>query len=601
MRFLFGEYSLDAITRELCRNATPVHVEPQVFDLLLHLICHRERVVSKDELLVAVWGKRIVSESTLTSRINAARRAIGDSGEQQHFIRTIARKGVRFVGGVREGAGAKAARASDRAATPLAAQAAEANASGQHVAVDPAATGNGPHIRFTHLPFADRTGAGLDDGATTQQDLGPADCAPVTTAALGTAAAAERVPPRSRWFAEPRGKPSVVVLPFHNLSGVPEQEYFSDGMTEDIMTVLSKHRTLLVIARNSAFAFRARGNDLRRIGIDLGADYVVDGSVRRIEQRVRITAHLIETEGGSLLWAERYDRNLEEIFDVQDEIATTIAARIEPGISAEESLRAARKPPQAWQAWDLFHLGMKRFYKFTADDNLEAQQLLRRAVAQDPQFAQAYASLSYAIVLGMLYFDVEPADERLDEAIALARTGVELDGQDALIRFAYGRALLARRAYDDALAQLVSALELNPALPVIYCGLGDSLAYEGRFGEAVPYFQKAISLSPHDPQRWAFYSYGALAYLLAREFEQAAAWAHNATLIPNCHYWAFAHRVAALGHLQQNAGLRTATAELLQHKPAFTCGFARQRLFYIKNADHLDLYIQGLRMAGIPE
>ena len=588
MRFLFGEYSLDAITRELCRNAMPVHVEPQVFDLLLHLICHRERVVSKDELLVAVWGKRIVSESTLTSRINAARRAIGDSGEQQHFIRTIARKGVRFVGGVSE-AGHEQARAPDRAVTLPTAQAAEVSTSGQRIALDQAAEGNGPGIRLTY----DWDGVRLDPG--------PAGYAPATTAALGAAAAGERIPPGTQWFAESRGKPSVAVLPFHNLSGAPEQEYFSDGMTEDIMTALSKHRTLLVIARNSAFAFRARDNDLRRIGINLGADYVVDGSVRRIEQRVRITAHLIETEGGSLLWAERYDRNLEEIFDVQDEIATTIAARIEPGISAEESLRAARKPPQAWQAWDLFHLGMKRFYKFTADDNLEAQRLLRRAVAQDPQFAQAYASLSYAIVLGMLYFDVEPADERLDEAIALARKGVELDGQDALIRFAYGRALLARRAYDDALAQLVAALELNPALPVIYCGLGDSLAYEGRFGEAVPYFQKAISLSPHDPQRWAFYSYGALAYLLAREFEQAAAWAHSATLIPNCHYWAFAHRVAALGHLKQDSGLRTATAELLQKKPAFTCGFARQRLFYIKNADHLDLYIQGLRMAGIPE
>jgi tetratricopeptide (TPR) repeat protein len=364
---------------------------------------------------------------------------------------------------------------------------------------------------------------------------------------------------------------------------------------------LSKHRSLLVIARNSAFAFKGRGSDVRRIGTELRADYIVEGSVRKIGQGLRITAHLIETDRGRLMWAEQYDRQLEDIFELQDEIARSIAARIEPGVGTAERLRAERKPPEALQAWDLFHLGTKHFYKFAAEDNREAQRLFRRAQALDPELAQAYAFLSYAIVLGMLYSDVEPDDGLLKEAEGLARKSVQLDDQDALIRFIHGRVLLARGAYGDALAELETAMELNPSLPAVYCGLGDTLAYEGRYGEAMRYFEKAISLSPYDPQRWAFHSYGALALLFAREFDQASEWAQRATRIPNCHYWPFAHRVAALGHLQRVEELGTAVAELLQRRPGFSCDFARKRLFYVKSPVQLNTYAEGLRKAGVPE
>jgi len=188
--------------------------------------------------------------------------------------------------------------------------------------------------------------------------------------------------------------------------------------------------------------------------------------------------------------------------------------------------------------------------------------------------------------------------EGREEAVALARRGVELDDQDALTRFGYGRALLARRAYADALAELQSALELNPNLAVVYCGLGDSLTYEGRFGDAIPFFEKAISLSPYDPQRWAFYSYRALAHLLAGEFDAALEWSTKATRVPNCHYWPFAHRVSALGHLDRTKLVADAKAELLQRQPKFSCDFAEQRLFYIKNRGHIERYLEGLRKAG---
>jgi TolB-like protein len=408
-------------------------------------------------------------------------------------------------------------------------------------------------------------------------------------------------PAAIRRLSEFRGKPTVAVMPFSNMSGDAEQEYFADGITEDIMTALSKHRSLLVIARNSTFAFKGHGADVRRIGTDLGADYIVEGSVRKMDRRVRITVQLIETEGGRHVWAERYDRDLEDIFEVQDDITATIAARIEPEVATAERLRAERKPPQSLHAWDFFHLGARHFYKSTSDDNLEAQRLFRRAIEIDPTLAAAYAWLSYAIVLSMVYFDADPDDERLSEAVAIAKQGVALDDQDALTHFSFGRALLARRAYGDALAELETAVELNPGLAMAYCGLGDSLAYEGRFPEAFPYFEKAINLGPYDPQRWAFYSYRALAHLCAREFERALEWAQKATRIPNCHYWPFAHRVSALGHLQQKDQQGTAIAELLGRKPEFSCRFARRRLFYVKNPAHLDVYVDGLRMAGMRE
>jgi tetratricopeptide (TPR) repeat protein len=357
----------------------------------------------------------------------------------------------------------------------------------------------------------------------------------------------------------------------------------------------------MVIARNSSFAFKGAGGDVRQVGLAFGSEYLVEGSVRKIGQRVRITTQLVEAEGGRQIWAERYDRALQELFTLQDEITTAIAARIEPEINAAERLRVERKAVPALHAWDFFRLGTKHFYKSTAADNLEAQRLFGRAIELDPNLAEAYGYLSYAIVLSMIYFEADPNEERLNDAVAIGKKGVELDDQDGLIRFMYGRALLATKAYGDALAELETAVELNPCLALSYCGLGDSLAYEGRISEAIPYFQRAIELSPYDPLRWAFYSYRALAHIFAREFELACEWAQKATRVPNAHYWAFAHRVSALGHLQRPGDLSTAVPELLQRKQDFSCSFARKRLFYVKNPDQLELYLEGLRKAGIAE
>jgi TolB-like protein len=407
--------------------------------------------------------------------------------------------------------------------------------------------------------------------------------------------------PTGRLGQERGGKATIAVLPFENTSGDPEKDYFSDAITQEIITALSKHRTLLVIARGPSFAFKGRRTDVRSVGSDLGADFVVQGSVGAQNRRFRIRVQLIEVQTGSYIWADQFDREIEDVLQVQDEITATIASRIEPEVGSAERSRAERKSESALQAWDLYHLGMKHFYKSSAPDNRESQQFFRRAIELDPTLAQAHAWLSYAEVLEMIYFDAEPDEERLDKAIAIARKGVELDHRDAMTHFTCGRALLAKKDYQGALAELESAVELNPNLAAVYCGLGDSLAYEGRFSEAFPHFEKAIELSPHDPQRWAYYSYRSLAHLLAEEFESALEWASKAIRVPNSHYWPFAHRVAALGHLQRVAELPGAVAELLQQKPAFSCSFARERLFYVKNPEHLERYLQGLRRAGIAE
>jgi TolB-like protein len=531
LQLAFGEYVLDPDRRELKQGPNQIAMEPQVFDVLLHLIQNRDKVVTRDDLIEAVWNGRIVSESTLSSRVNAARKAVADSGEQQALIKTYPRRGFRFVADVR---------AID--------------------AVSPQTTRQATAGKVDQKETAAGSQPGVDWG----------------------------------------GRPSIAVLPFKNLSADPEQDYFSDGITEDIIAALSKYRSLVIIARNSSFAFKETAGDIRQVGLTLGTDYLVDGSVRKIEQRVRITAQLVESEGGRQLWSERYDRDLQDLFALQDEITTTIAARVEPEINAADLLRAERKAVPALHAWDFFRLGTKHFYKSTAADNLEAQRLLRRAIELDPNLAEAYGYLCYALVLSMIYFDAEPSDEQLNEAIALGRMGVELDDKDGLLRFMYGRALLARRAYGDALAELEAAVELNPSLAVSYCGLGDSLAYEGRISEAIPYFQKAIDLSPHDPLRWAFCSYRALAHIFAREFEAANEWALRATRVPNAHYWAFAHRVAALGHLKRPDERATAVTDLLERKPDFSRSFARKRLFYLKDPGQLEVYLEGLKRAGIP-
>jgi len=396
-------------------------------------------------------------------------------------------------------------------------------------------------------------------------------------------------------------KPSIAVLPFDNMSGDPEQEYFSDGLTEDIITALSKHHWLEVVARNTTFAYKGQSSDIRQLAEAIGADYVVEGSVRRAGQRIRVTAQLIDVRTGNHVWAEHYDRKLEDIFDVQDEITETIVGRVEPEIGSAYRQKVQRAPRRDLHAWDSYHLGVANFYKFTAEGNQEAQRLLRRSRELDPSFAEAHAWSAWAIILGMVYWDTEPSPSLLDEALAAAQLALALDGQSAIIHNILGRVQLARREYRSAMAHEEAAIRLNPAFAPAYCALGDSLAYEGRYEEAVAQFEKAVEISPNHPQLWAFLSYGALVFLFKHEYEKALDWAERANDIPNCQYWAMAHAVVALNYLDRPEETRRMVERLLAEQPAFTRAFAERKLFYLKRPEQLALYLDGLVQAGVPE
>jgi TolB-like protein len=321
MTLSFGDYVIDVERRELRRAKTPVHVEPQVFDLLVYLVQNRDRVVSKEDLIASVWGGRIVSDSTLTSRINAARNAVGDSGEDKKLIRTIARKGFRFIGAVR---------------------------------IQP--NGDEP-AKLTDTPPDE-----------TQE--------------------------QSRRGLPLPDRPAIAVLPFINMSGDTEQEYFSDGISEDIITALSKLRWFFVIARNSSFIYKGNAVHMKQIAEELGVGYVVEGSVRKVGDRVRITVQLNDVATGSHVWAQRYDRSIADVFAVQDEITEAIVAAIEPQVYAAENFRAKRKPPDSMDAWDLVMRALSHYWRVTRQDNVVAQALLEKATAIDPSYGQAHGVLA---------------------------------------------------------------------------------------------------------------------------------------------------------------------------------------------------------------
>jgi len=396
-------------------------------------------------------------------------------------------------------------------------------------------------------------------------------------------------------------KPVVAILPFDNLSGEPDQDYFTDGVSQDLITGLSKHRWLDVISRNSSFAYRGRSADIKLVGSELGADYAVEGSIRRSGSRVRVSAQLVDTSNGKTLWAERYDRNLDEIFEVQDDITNTIVARIEPELGAAERRKVVRKKSVNLEAWDCYHLGIAHFFKFTASDNLEAQRLLKQSRELDPAFGEAHAWWAYSTVIGMVYWDTEPSDKLLDEALAATQRALEIDDQNATFYALQARIQLARTEYRSAISGNEAAIQMNPSFAAAYCGLGDSLAYEGRYDEAIQHFKQALDLSPNDPQRWAFLTYGALALIFKQDFETALEWAERARILPNCQYWTTAHMVVALAHLNRLDEAEKIVQQLMMEKPKFSCSFARRKLFYLKLPEQIELYIDGLRKAGVPD
>jgi adenylate cyclase len=524
LRYLFEDYALDTDRRELRRGAEVIPVAAQVFDLLDYLIRNRERVVSKDDLLTAIWDGRIVSDGALTTRMKVARGVIGDNGREQHLIKTLPRKGFRFVGAVQEEQGSSAATETSMEA-PRAA-------------------------------------------------LAPPD------------------------------KPSVAVLPFTNMSGEAAQDYFADGITDDIITELSRFSELFVIAGNSSFQYKGKAIDVRKIGRELGVGYVLEGSIRRDGDRVRVGAQLIDALTGAHRWAERYERELMDVFAVQDEVARGIVTTLAVHVSKAEAQRTLLKPPATWQAHDNYLRAVDILASFWSslkkEDLYETRRLLERALAIDPNYARAYAGLSFAqIAAWTVQVDTDYlAPAALDRAHEFARKALQLDPNLPQARVCLGVVLGWKHQHEAAITEFERAIALNPNftqwrfVPV--------LVFAGQPARAIEIGQAHMRLDPfYLPLVPAWL--GLAHYMLKRYADALPLLQECISRAPNyrgAHVWA----AATYARLDKLEEARAEVAEVLRIEPSYTIEETARRVSVFfkhpKDADHL---FDGLRKAGLPE
>lgn len=523
VRFCFAEHVLDVDLRELTRAGEGIAVEPQVFDLLIYLVENRERVVSKDDLIESIWDGRIVSESTLTSRINAARKAVGDTGKDQAVIRTIARKGFRFVGDV------------------------QVHQDGAETATSGASAPERTVETHRPLPALDRT--------------------------------------------------AIAVLPFVNISGEPEQEYFSEGISEDIITALSKLRWFYVIARNSSFIYRGKSVHHRQIGEELGVRYVVEGSVRKDGDHVRITAQLVDVVTGSHLWAERYDRALADVFAVQDEITQAVVAAIEPQLYAAEEFHARRKAPDNMAAWDLVMRALSHYWRVTRQDNLVAQALLEKAIIVDPGYGQALGLLASCHM-----FSAHMGWEDMPKALVIAERGalaaIRADSEDAWAHYALASVYMFTRRFDDSIAEFELALRLNPNFSPARGLYGVALAYRGRWEDGDRAARESLRLSPRDPFAAIYCGVAAYCQYLGRNYVEAIHMARES--LRQRSDFSGAHRVltASAAMAGQCDVAKTALQELRRAQPTISLSWLAEQMPFEHDADR-EHYIEGFRRAGL--
>ena len=399
--------------------------------------------------------------------------------------------------------------------------------------------------------------------------------------------------------AEAITRSSVAVLPFANISNEPENDYFSYGLTEDIIRLLARNRWLSVISRHSTIGFGGRVVDAREVGAQLGVSYVMSGSVRKSSGTVRITAELARAADGKQLWSDKYDFQLENIFDIQEEMARQISATIEPELSKVEQQLAARKAPESLDAWDCYQRGLWNLWRFTTPGFDQAETYFQRAIEADPDFARGHGALAYVNVQRSLYDDPAVRPARLETALRQSRVAVALDDLDCFCHCALGRALCLIRQNDEALAAIDLSLELNPSFAQGYFAQGFNLLWYGREIEAETLLDRATMLSPRDSHLWSFHHVRSWTHFSLAEYDIAVEFARRATRQPNVTYRAFATLAASLGRLGEKAQAEAVAADLLQRKPDYRTDTARQELFFCNDQGFVDRFTEGLRVAGI--
>lgn len=527
MPLVFGNCVLDPDRRELSRGSEVIATGPQVFDLLLYLVENRERVVSRDSLLDAVWNGRIVSESTLASHINAARKAIGDSGQEQRLIRTVARKGFRFVGEVKEA---------------------------------PAA--DGPDSLKSRITTS---------GEETAQVLVLPD------------------------------KPSIAVLPFLNLSGDPAQDYFIDGVVEDIVSALSRIRWMFVIAHNSSFTYKGQAVDVKQAGRELGVRYVLEGSMRKAANRVRITGQIIDATTGVHIWAERFEGTLDDIFDLQDQISASAVGAIARQLELAEIERAKRKPTDSLDAYDYYLRGRANLNLGTREAIDKGLPLFTKAIELDPDYAAAYAMAAWCHFWRKVNGWMTDRPREIAEGTRLARRAVELGKDDAVVLTRGGHALAHFVGdLDMSIALVDRALALDPNLAAAWF-LGGFLRTEcGDPDSAIDYFARAMRFSPLDPEMFRMQAGMALAHFFAGRFDAALSWAEKAyrelpSFLMVVGIIAASHALAGRSDEAQRA-----MRYLRQLDPALRVSSLSDWL-PIRRPEDLATFAEGLRRAGLPE
>jgi TolB-like protein/tetratricopeptide (TPR) repeat protein len=519
LRYVFEDCSFDRDRRELHRGAEAVTVAPQVFDLLEYLIRNRERVVSKDDLINAVWDGRVVSDAALTTRLNVARGVIGDSGQEQRLIKTLPRKGFRFIGLVQELDGPESATATDPRAEP-------------------------PQPALT-LP----------------------------------------------------DRPSIAVLPFQNMSGGLDQDYFADGIVDDIITALSRFKFLFVIARNSSFVYKGRAVDIKQVGRELGVRYILEGSVRKIAGKVRIAGQLIDASTGAHVWADRFESDLGDVFAVQDEITVNVVSAIHPKLLQAEIEHAVRRPNNL-SAYDLYLRATPHYYSMTPEGMAEAIRLFARALEIDPRYSAAASLAVLCHILNLTHgWSADPQAE-VEEVMRLSRLVLSIDENDPETLGSVGWAKAYITGDFGAAMEMVNrAVTLNSNSYIAWSYRGITCLVAGHTEEAIKSLERAIRLSPMDPMLYGMQALLAYAFINLRRFDDAVAAAEkslhkkqNFMLAHRCH-------VAALAHLGRDSEAKQAAVRLLEHEPDFRMSIwaNRTRQWPAK------LLAEGLRKAGLPE
>ncbi|TPQ41829.1 adenylate cyclase 3 [Bradyrhizobium guangdongense] len=523
MRYFFEDYSFDTEKRELRRRSEIVPTTPQVFDLLEYLIRNRDRVVSKDDLVTSIWNGRAISDAALTTRLNAARTAIGDSGGEQRLIKTLPRKGLRFVGSVSE--------------------------------------------------VPEPIYGAVTDGSVES---------PEASLALPD-------------------KPSLAVLPFANLSLDPDQDYFADGMVEDIITGLSRSKSLFVIARQSTFTYKGKATDVQKVGRELGVRYVLEGSVRKEGNRVRISGQLIDATTGLHLWADRFDSQLEDVFDLQDRVACSVIGAISPRVERAEIERAKRKPTESLTAYDYYLRALSCNYRNTRAGNDEGLKLIKVASSIDPEFAATYAlGANLHAQRKACGWSIDPALERA-EASQLANRAIELDRDDPLVLAMVGDALAyVLGKVEEGTDLILRAIELDPNHANARLWGGWAHLWLGDGDAAVQQFQDMLRLSPLDPRAYSAHSGLGFAHFFAGRHDDALASATIAIRLQPSFLGAHYIRTASHAMSGRLEDAQAACAALMQLSPALCVSLIERRPRPFRKAD-VEKLTQAFRIAGMPD